>query len=339
MKDLSSIDIKYLTEEIKEELENTKIDRIYQTEQKEFSIQTYRRNREKITLNIRPNTIWMSKQRPDKETLQTGLLQQLRKHVEGGIIKEIKQINNERIIQIIISRDQTLKIIIELFGDGNLILIDDKDIIMNALEKREWKDRKILPKEKYKTPEQNNVVNMNFETFTELIEKSEKNISQTLAMNGLGKIYAEEICLRAKIDLKEKNLAQKEIKNIYEKIQEIKNEQKKPQRIYQENELIDTTPIELQKYNNHKKEEFKSFNQAIQTTEQNKDENSDKIKLDNKYKTKIEKFKKIIDKQEQELKQAEKEAEEEQKKAEKIYENYQIVKEAIDNKARTLELP
>lgn len=324
MKELSSIEIKYLIEELKQELENTKIERIFQNNEKEFLIQIYKRNQGKIILNINPNLLWAGGEK-SSETITTNFLQQIRKHLEQGIITEIEQIKNERIIKIKIQEKYNL--IIELFGKGNIILTDQNSIIITALEKREWKTRKIFPKEKYKTPESNNILDMSLDEFCELIKESQNNISQTLAVNGLGKLYAEETCIRAEVNPTEQKINSKQIQKIYEKIQELKNQEKRTEIIYLENKIIDITPIELKKYKNYKKQECKSFNEALTITSINKNAGLDKI--EQKYKQKIAKLQTIIQKQEQELKESEKQSQEEQQKAERIYENYQNVKEAI----------
>ncbi len=333
MKELASIEIKYLLDELKPEIENTKIEKISQHNEKEFSIQIYKRNHGKIILNITPNSIWLSKEKPS-ETIITNFLQQIKKHLEQGIIKTTEQIKNERIIKI---RINNCNLIIELFGGGNIILTDEKNTIITALEKREWKTRKIFPREQYKTPEsQNSILDNSLEELEKTIQESENNISQTLAVNGLGKLYAEEICIRANITPTEEKLNKKQAQKIYEKLQELKNSDKKPQIIYKDNKTIDITPIELEKYQKYTKKECKTFSEALETTIDKKDTILDKI--EQKYKQKIEKLQKIIQKQEKELKEAEKQTHEEQQKAEKIYENYQKIKEAIDNKQKTANI-
>ncbi len=96
-------------------------------------------------------------------TSQTTLSNFLKKHIDGGIITNIGQYNNDRIIIIDLNSSddlgylQRLQIIIELTGkSANLIIVNDDQYILEAAKKNSlMDDRLILVKAKYIFPTSN----------------------------------------------------------------------------------------------------------------------------------------------------------------------------------------
>jgi predicted ribosome quality control (RQC) complex YloA/Tae2 family protein len=77
----------------------------------------------------------------------------LRKYLRGSIIQDITLEEFERIVSVSLSSKGVLyKLIIEIFGNGNIILVDEKDKILHALSYRRMKDRNILRGESFKLP-------------------------------------------------------------------------------------------------------------------------------------------------------------------------------------------
>jgi len=100
----------------------------------------------------------------------------------------------------------------------------------------------------------------------ELFQNSDRDIIRTLASNGLGGLYAEEIALRSSVD-KKKNAAdvtEEEIDLIYSEMTEIfkplKTYDFHPQIISGEKE--DVLPLDLQMYSDYPKEKYKTYNEA-----------------------------------------------------------------------------
>ncbi len=96
-KELSTIEIKFLVDELKKEIEKSRIDRIYQIDNKDFIIQIHQQNKGKILLRITQKFIWLTKEKPEMPESISGFCSFLRKYLEGMIIEEVKQYNSERI--------------------------------------------------------------------------------------------------------------------------------------------------------------------------------------------------------------------------------------------------
>jgi predicted ribosome quality control (RQC) complex YloA/Tae2 family protein len=77
----------------------------------------------------------------------------MRKYLKNGKIIEIVQYEFDRLIEVIIEKQQTYKLIIEMFGNGNVILTeqseDNKFKILQPLFPKTWKARELRAGEFY----------------------------------------------------------------------------------------------------------------------------------------------------------------------------------------------
>jgi len=171
-------------------------------------------------------------------------------------------------MRIDIQKEHKFSLVIELFAKGNIILLDEDDQIILPLKRKLWQDRKITSKEEYKYPPERGINPLEIEKneLNELFQNSDRDIIRTLASNGLGGLYAEEIALRSGVD-KKKNAAdvtEEEIDLIYSEMTEIfkplKTYDFHPQIISGEKE--DVLPLDLQMYSDYPKEKYKTYNEA-----------------------------------------------------------------------------
>jgi predicted ribosome quality control (RQC) complex YloA/Tae2 family protein len=322
--ELTSLDIYFLLKEFRS-LIDSRIDKIYQNENN-FVISLHSTGRAKAYLNIMlPNFVFISESKEDYEESGNFALS-MRKHLSNTRIKKIVQKEFERIIEFEIeTKESVLKLIIELFRPGNLILCDENYKIIMASEYKSFGSRLIRPGNIYAYPKKEyNLLELKEKQFVELIEKSEKNsIVIALAVElGLGGMYAEELCSMAKIDKKATKIDKKEAVKLFASIEELKNK-KISAHVYAEgSQILDITPFELLRYKDMKSEKKESFNEALaQYLEKALKDNTKKEKL-SKYDTEKRKLESIIAKQENQIRGLEEASAENQKKGEMIYEKY-----------------
>ncbi|MGG2095831.1 NFACT RNA binding domain-containing protein [Bacillus sp. S13(2024)] len=134
-----------ITHEIANSLQTGRISKIYQPSKYEIllHIRAHGKN-QKLLLSAHPTyaRMHLTTQNYDSPALPPMFCMLLRKHLEGGFVEKIEQIDLERIIQITIrSRneigDESLKtLIIEIMGrHSNIILVDSKtNIILDSLK-------------------------------------------------------------------------------------------------------------------------------------------------------------------------------------------------------------
>lgn len=324
-KGLSSIEIKYIIEELKPFL-GAKVNRIFQPEKNKLAIELYHPKFKYVILNILlPGFIYYLSEKEKAPEKPSDFAMKLRKHLSNSIIVSISQLGIERIIKICFEKGQRFSLILELFSKGNIILCDENDIIIAVNERQEWKDRKIGVKQKYEMPK--NILNILDEKSVLLaLKSSEKDIVRTLATNlNLGGIYAEELCVIAKVNKNKlcKDLSEDEIKRVISSIKGIFEMKREPNAVFDGETLLDIVPFKLNYYNGKKIVVYESFSEAIADNIKNiiqkKEEKKDKDKI-------LE----IIEAQELHIRKMLAEEENFRMAGNKIYENYAVIREIID---------
>jgi len=138
-----------LINEIKNDIIDKRINRFYTVNETDFLLTLSSKKNLFITLNSNNPYFCFTEQK----LLQSNsfLSNYLKKHLEGSIIKNISQYNNDRIIILDINSTDDLgysrkyKIIIELTGkNSNLIITDENYIITEALRKSFLTDERII---------------------------------------------------------------------------------------------------------------------------------------------------------------------------------------------------
>jgi len=329
MKQISSLELNYLIKELKF-LINSRVDKIYQSGKEELLVQFYVSGKGKKLLKvIIDKAIFLTDMKNEYDE-PSNFCMFLRKHLSNSKLKEINQKESERIIELVFEKEEIKKLIIELFGGGNIILCDKDNIILSALFYHKFKQRSILPKVKYSYPKSKvNLFKLKINELKDLIKKSDReSIVKCLAIElGLGGIYSEEVCLLSKIDKLKKpgHMKENEIKNIFNNINNIKNKKLNPFVIYDKEKIIDFVPFYLEFYKDHTRKEFDTFSKALEFYFNKLIE-----KKPSKYEKQLENLKNIIKKQELRIEELKEKKKNERKKAELIYNNYNLIKEIIE---------
>ncbi len=274
MRELSSFDISAIVTEL-QKFKGSVVDKIYQIEKEDILIKLKKIVEGKTYLFARSGSfVIYTMYSFDIPKKPSNFAMILRKYLEGGVILNIEQHEFDRVIVITITRgDKKFYLIFELFSDGNIVLTDEKKIIIAPLKHQIWSHRTIKPREVYIFPPgQFNPFKANFDEFESIFKKSKRDIVRTLALDvNLGGMYAEEVCIRANIDksYKAMNARKEDIYNLFEKLKEFLNiflEGKlEPVRVKEENEIIDVTPLPLNIYNGLQFERIPSFIEGIES--------------------------------------------------------------------------
>ena len=175
IKQLSSLEMHFLLKELKE-LESSKVDRIYNNGKEEIYIQLYKSNAgKKILRIIVGKSIFLTGIKSVDEK-PSGFCMFLRKNLEGKFLDSVEQLEPERILKFVFkAKDETKKLYLEFFGKGNVILCNNEDIIIDCSIHHKFKDRAIVPKEKYKYPNMEyNVFKLQKKDLNNLLKQSKK---------------------------------------------------------------------------------------------------------------------------------------------------------------------
>ena len=245
-------------------------------------------------------------------------------------------------VEIRVKKDKYYTIIVELFDKGNIILLDDENNIILPLKRKHWSNRDISSKREYVFPEERgiNPITISENEFTELFENNaDSDVVRTLARNGLGSLYAEEVIARAneitEIDKNtvNNNLTEEQLNGLYEGFKKLfdnlKNESIKPQ-IVKSDSKEDVIPLDLIKYDSFEKTYYNTFNEACDEFYSKKVNTDIKQIKENAWNKKVGKFEKRLKLQQETLDNFEKTIAESTLKGEVIYSNYTTIENIIN---------
>ena len=349
MKSMSNVDIYTISNELNNLLSGARVDKSFQPTKDIVVMRFHVPGTGRIDLVMQCGSRIHTSQYPlENPTTPPTFPMLLRKRIKGAHVESIKQHNFDRVVEIKVKKDKYYTIIVELFDKGNIILLDDENNIILPLKRKQWSHRDISSKKEYKFPEERgiNPITVNEGEFQELFENSESDVVRTLAMNGLGSLYAEEIIKRANETVEvEKNmpsteLSQEQINGLYTGLKELfdnlKNDSIKPQ-IVKNDSKEDVVALDLVKYEDFEKTYFDNFNEACDEFYSKKVNTSIKDVKEAAWNKKVNRFEKRLSLQQETLDNFKKTIEESQHKGEVIYSNYPSIENIINvvNTARS----
>jgi predicted ribosome quality control (RQC) complex YloA/Tae2 family protein len=320
---LSALDIGLVLQEI-QFLQHSRIEK-FRFHGHFFTIEVYVPTVGKHYLYVQtPKLLFFSTQKPESENTNTGFLGHLRTVLQGKTIDSITQESFDRIVYISCTdKKETVTLVIELFGQGNLLVLDDKSKILAVDQAKKYSaTRQLLPGRTYVPPSQTkHPSSYTQDDVKKLCFSSDRpTIGHVLAMDiGLGGQYAKEVLHKAKIEDKgPKALTTGEYEAIHTALQELftlpissftKNERAYP---------FTSGAIDISEALQHP-----SFNVALGSLF-----SEEKPKQENPRKKNI---LKIIAKQEQQLKQVLESSASYQEQGEFVYTNYLLITQILDD--------
>jgi len=189
-----SIDGRFLTKlayELQENLNTGRIQKISQLGKTDFLFFVRANNKNHklyISLSTSLSRINLTTTNYPSDYLPGGFCMFLRKHIEGGVIQGISTLNDDRILCMDVDGTNEigdkvrLKLLVEMFSRyTNLIVTDDKDIIINAfnhISPFDNSDRTIVNGVKYELPEDSKILPQDSAKIREFlsVERSAKDL-------------------------------------------------------------------------------------------------------------------------------------------------------------------
>ncbi|MBO7719782.1 MAG: NFACT family protein [Methanosphaera sp.] len=341
MKSMSNVDIHRIVKELNDEILNVKVEKAYQPSYDTILIKLRKPGEGRKDIVIQAGTrIHLTEYPLPNPTIPPHFPMLLRKHLSGGTITSIKQYQFDRIVEITVEKQEKFTLIVELFNKGNVIQLDENMNIISPLKHEKWQDRKITSHEKYKYPPSKiDIKNTTPDEIREITSESDRDIVRTLATNGLGGLYAEEILSYTSIDKEKmaKDLTDDEIieidnalKELFDKIENNPQAQIIIEEKADKKKNKDLVPISLNKYSSFESQPFESFNKAADEFYSKRIVSDIKENEENAWTKKINKYKKRLQMQEESLDGFYKTIEDTQVKGNTIYAHYGEVQEILD---------
>ncbi|HDD67310.1 MAG TPA: DUF814 domain-containing protein [Candidatus Thorarchaeota archaeon] len=275
----------------------------------------------------------------------------LRKYLREKKLLSVTQHDLDRIVILEVGdAEDTYKLVAELFGSGNLLLLDPENRIFIARKYRKMRDRDIMPKAIYQFPPPRgiDVFTVETERITEIVAESKSNVVRTLASRlNLDALSCEEICTLADVspavsaaDLDQQSLEDLK-RGVIEFSKRLQEGVRDPRIVFEQTEegleSIAFLPFEFEMFRDNPSRTFESFSRTIDEyfgvteAELEQEETEDLASRERK------RLETIIEKQQESIVNLEKKAEEARRKGELIYAHFQVVQDVLDtiSKARS----
>ena len=275
-KEFSSFDIAAAIEELKTMLAESRVNNIYQLNEKIVVFKLHKTDMPPIRLVIEAGRRMHATSYAEENPAEPpAFCMALRKYLRNAWIADIDQYEFERIVTVSFrTKTGLLKLVVELFGEGNIILTNEQNIIIHALAYKKMRDRDILHNVVLELPPASgkNPFKVNQSELENALKiAGETEVVRSIArFLGIGGVYAEELLLRANVE-KTKHcnaLSDGEVIGIFNALQAVltavSGGNLEASIVLGENgEFLDVIPIKLRRYEGYRVQVYPSFNQAL----------------------------------------------------------------------------
>ncbi|MBA3046700.1 MAG: NFACT family protein [Candidatus Thermoplasmatota archaeon] len=192
----------------------------------------------------------------------------LRKYVSGKALVKVSQHGFDRVIVFTFNSEPEIKLVAEMFGSGNLILLEGERIIQ-PLTSKSWKARDIKAGRNYLfPPESGDPFSLDRESLTAILRNSEKDLVRCLATEvNLSGVYSEDICTSLGVgkNTKASELTDEDIMEVMEIIGSFGSGLENPEPhilLDDEGKQTDVQPFKLGVHEALDKKDFDTFSSA-----------------------------------------------------------------------------
>jgi len=197
----------------------------------------------------------------------------LRKWLRNGRLVEASQPGSERMVVLQVSTwAGTLKLIVELFGKGNIILVDAGGEIRNALQRRRMRDRSVVPGEQFRMPPPSgpDLWRLAPDDLARLTGRSTSVIRALGSLLGVTSPYSDEALASASVEASAdaSSLTREQLQMLHASLQRLidrtRSGRYQPLLIVDaEGKAQDVIPFPMSVYSGLRAQGFPSFNQAL----------------------------------------------------------------------------
>ena len=344
-RELSSVDLTALAGELSG-YEGAKLDKayLYGDDMVRLKLRHFERGRLELLIEVgeikRLHTV-APERVPDAPERPPEFAMKLRSHLEGATLEAVEQFEFDRIVSLEFERDDgRTTVVAELFGDGNIAVLDASRKVLACLETVRLKSRTVAPGSQYGFPASRvHPLELDRETFIARMEESTTDVVRTLATQlNFGGFWGEELCTRAGVEkaLSIEEATRDEYEAVYDVVKGLADRLREgnldPRIYYEDDRPVDATPVPIQEYDHLRGEPADSFNAALDEYffELEREPDEEAAEPDRpEFEAEIEKRERIIAQQEGAIEEFEAQAERERERAELLYASYDLVDEVL----------
>ncbi len=371
-RELTSVDLAALCGEFGD-YEGAKVDKVYLYDDGlvRFRMRDFDRGRVELLVDIGETKhlrVADAENVPDAPGRPPNFAMMLRNRLSGADLVGVEQYGFDRIVTLEFERgDEDTTVVAELFGDGNVAVLDETGTVVDCLDTVRLKSRTVAPGSSYEFPSSRfNPLEAEYEAFATKMDDSDTDVVRTLATQlDFGGFWGEELCTRADVekttDIDE--AGDEEYEALFSVIETLRDQLDSADldpRVYYEGSddadgesgdetdaedgdeaesdrglRVDATPIPMAERDDLPSESFETFTAALDDyftnweaePETGPEDGGGRDRPD--FESEIEKQKRIVEQQEGAIEDFEAQAETEREKAELLYAEYDLVDEIV----------
>jgi predicted ribosome quality control (RQC) complex YloA/Tae2 family protein len=275
-KEFTSFDIAIVVHELKEALANSRVNKIYQFNEKTLVLKLHKTDKPQVRLVVEAGRrLHLTAYALKAPKVPPAFCMALRKHLSGAWVDNVEQYEFERVVTIHFkTKTGMMRLVLELFGEGNIILTGEKGEILQALFFKRMRDRDIVRNEAFQFPP--SFGKNPFQVTRSELEEALKDAGDIEVVRaiarflGVGGFYAEEILLRANLEKTTpcNALGSAEVDAILDALKSllsaVSNFKTEPHIVLAEDDsFVDVAPFKLKRYEAFRSKVYGSFNEAI----------------------------------------------------------------------------
>ncbi|WP_129116513.1 ribosome rescue protein RqcH [Halegenticoccus tardaugens] len=230
-RELSSVDLAALVRELGR-YEGAKVDKayLYGDDLLRLKLRDFDRGRVELLIEVgevKRAHVAEPEHVPDAPGRPPNFAMMLRNRLSGADFAGVEQYEFDRILVFSFEReDGDTEIVAELFGRGNVAVLDENRDVVGSLETVRLKSRTVAPGSQYEFPSSRlNPLDVSYEAFAARMDQSDTDVVRTLATQvNFGGLYAEEVCTRAGVEktLDIADAGDEEYRRLYDAIERLK---------------------------------------------------------------------------------------------------------------------
>jgi predicted ribosome quality control (RQC) complex YloA/Tae2 family protein len=254
-KEFTSFDVAVVVHELKQAIADSRVNKVYQFDEKTLVLKLHKADKPPLRLVMESGRrLHLTAYALKPPRRPPAFCMALRKHLR--------------------TKTGVFKLVLELFGEGNIILTGEKDAILQALIFKRMRDRNIIRNEAYQFPP--SIGKNPFKVEKEELEEALNGLGDVEVVRalarflGVGGFYAEEILLRANVEKTKpcNALNSAEAEAIFVGLQSllsaVSDFRVEPHIVLAEDgSFLDAVPFKLKRYEGLRAQPYGTFNEAL----------------------------------------------------------------------------
>ncbi|HLF15924.1 MAG TPA: NFACT family protein, partial [Candidatus Thermoplasmatota archaeon] len=255
---MTSVDVAALAAELAPLVVGARVERAYQPAKERILLRLRRKGAGKLEMLVEVGRFLTLTRRPPANPDKPSMVAQiLRQQLENARVIGFSQVGFDRILRIDMERgDGRSSLVAELFGDGNLLLLDGDGVITLPLRGTDYAARSLRKGERYRPPPgRPPPFGRSLDELRAAGLEAKRDLVRFLSTEcGFGPQWAEELCLRAGVakDRPAAGLGQDEWTAVHGAIavlgEEIRRADLAPAVVHEGGRAVDAVPFTMQGY-------------------------------------------------------------------------------------------